>query len=122
MKSLLLFSLLIICIASELSNIQDKRGDADDLMEVIIKGKLFNHLGDAITSIGGKVLTLGDILEYCREEVVSSLIGEVRIYSRSTVSDNRGITLVQDGQYRLGVSRSTMGYYYPPQLSLKYSW
>jgi rhamnogalacturonan endolyase len=65
---------------------------------------------------------VGDILGDWREEIVTALPGELRIYSTTLPCDVKRITLVQDRQYRLGVSRSTMGYYYPPQLSLKYRW
>jgi rhamnogalacturonan endolyase len=72
--------------------------------------------------IEGKILMVGDILGDWREEIVTALEGELRIYSTTIASDKKRITLVQDRQYRLGVSRSTMGYYYPPQLSMKYNW
>ena len=96
--------------------------DTDDQKEVLINGKLFNYQGDTIMHIEGKVLMVGDILGDWREEIVTSLKGELRIYSSTIITDKKRLALVQDRQYRLGVSRSTMGYYYPPQLSLKYTW
>jgi rhamnogalacturonan endolyase len=65
---------------------------------------------------------VGDIIGDWREEIVTGLKGELRIYSTTMPSDKKRIALVQDRQYRQGVSRSTMGYYYPPQLSLQYKW
>jgi rhamnogalacturonan endolyase len=96
--------------------------DADDLKEIVIGDKLMKYKGDTLQQIEGKILMVGDILGDWREEIVTGLPGELRIYSTTHPTDKRRITLVQDRQYRLGVSRSTMGYYYPPQLSMKYEW
>jgi rhamnogalacturonan endolyase len=96
--------------------------DEDEIKEVIIGDRLLKYKGDTILKIEGKILMVGDILGDWREEIVTGLPGELRIYSTTIPCENSRITLVQDRQYRLGVSRSTMGYYYPPQLSLKYRW
>ena len=96
--------------------------DDDEIKELILGNKLLKYKGDTLLQIEGKILMVGDILGDWREEIVTGLPGELRIYSTTIPSNESRITLVQDRQYRLGVSRSTMGYYYPPQLSMKYRW
>lgn len=95
--------------------------DADEQKELIINKQLLNYKGDVIMEIEGKVLMVGDIMGDWREEIVTGLEGELRIYSTSIPSSESRTTLIQDRMYRLGVSRSTTGYYYPPQLSPDYS-
>ena len=85
-------------------------------------GNTDTETASALMRIEGKILMIGDIIGDWREEIVTALPGELRIYSTVMDCDTRRICLVQDRQYRLGVSRSTMGYYYPPQLSIKYKW
>jgi rhamnogalacturonan endolyase len=96
--------------------------DADDQKEVVIDNFLFKYKGDTLMRIKGRILMVGDIIGDWREEIVTALPGELRIYSTIIACDSRRVSLLQDRQYRLGVSRSTMGYYYPPQLSMKYKW
>jgi rhamnogalacturonan endolyase len=96
--------------------------DTDDQKEIVINDKLLNYRGDTIMNIEGRILMVGDIIGDWREEIVTGLNGELRIYSTTVITDKKRITLLQDRQYRTGVSRSTMGYYYPPQVSLKYKW
>ncbi|MBE9511982.1 MAG: hypothetical protein IMY71_14025, partial [Bacteroidetes bacterium] len=38
------------------------------------------------------------------------------IYSTTIPTDTRRICLMQDRQYRLGVTAASMGYFYPPQI------
>ncbi len=94
--------------------------DADEQKELIINDKLLNYKGEEILDIEGKVLMVGDIMGDWREEIVTGLEGELRIYSTTIPSSESRKTLIQDRMYRLGVSRSTTGYYYPPQLSQFY--
>ncbi len=94
--------------------------DADEQKELIINNKLLNYKGEEIMEIEGKVLMVGDIIGDWREEIVCGLEGELRIYSTTIPSSESRKTLIQDRMYRLGVSRSTSGYYYPPQLSQFY--
>ncbi len=92
--------------------------DADDQKEILINGNLMNYQGDTIMQIEGRVLLTADIIGDWREEIVTGLKGEIRIYSTTIPCETSKEALIQDRQYRLGVSRSTMGYYYPPQPGL----
>lgn len=93
--------------------------DADELKEVNIDDKLFKYKGDTLLKIEGKVMMVADILGDWREEIVTSLPGELRIYSTNIPAKDRKLCLMQNRQYRLGVAGSTMGYFYPPQLGLE---
>jgi rhamnogalacturonan endolyase len=93
--------------------------DADELKEVSINHDLIKYKGDTILRIEGKVILIADIAGDWREEIVTSLPGELRIYSTNIPATNRKICLMQNRQYRLGVANSSMGYFYPPQLGLE---
>jgi rhamnogalacturonan endolyase len=92
--------------------------DADELKELNINNILLKFRGDTLMNIEGKVVMVGDIIGDWREEIVTSLPGELRIYSTNIPAVNRKVCLMQNRQYRLGMANSTMGYFYPPQLGL----
>jgi rhamnogalacturonan endolyase len=69
-----------------------------------------------IRPIQGEVIAVVDCLGDYREEVITSLKGELRIYSTTIPTKDRRVCLMQDHQYRMGVVAQTMGYYYPAQL------
>jgi rhamnogalacturonan endolyase len=93
--------------------------DADELKEVNINRNLLKFKGDTLLKIEGKVVLIADIIGDWREEIVTSLPGELRIYSTNIPATNRKICLMQNRQYRLGTANSSMGYFYPPQLGLE---
>ena len=66
--------------------------------------------------IEGRVITVVDCLGDYREEVITSVKGELRIYTTTIPATDRKVWLMQDHQYRMGVVAQTMGYYYPAQL------
>ena len=59
-----------------------------------------------------------DCLGDYREELVTALKGELRIYTTTIPTKDKRPCLLQDRQYRLGVVAQTMGYYYPANLGL----
>jgi len=93
--------------------------DGDDLKEVDINNLLIKYRRDTIMKIEGKVVMVADIVGDWREEIITSLPGELRVYSTNIPADTRKVSLVQNRQYRLGVANASMGYFYPPQLGLK---
>jgi rhamnogalacturonan endolyase len=93
--------------------------DADDLKELNIGRNLFKYKGDTILHIEGKVLMVADLVGDWREEIVTGLPGELRIYSTNIPAESRKVCLLQNRKYRLGVANTTMGYFYPPQLGLE---
>ena len=92
--------------------------DADDLKELNINNLLLKYKGDTLMKIEGKVVMVGDLIGDWREEIVTSLPGELRVYSTNLPAANRKVCLMQNRQYRLGLANSTMGYFYPPQLGI----
>jgi rhamnogalacturonan endolyase len=90
--------------------------DADPQKEVILSRDIRNWGGEAIQPIEGRLIAVVDCLGDYREEVITSLKGELRIYTTTIPASDRRVCLMQDHQYRLGVVAQTMGYYYPAQL------
>lgn len=93
--------------------------DDDELKEINIGKNIFKHKGDTIQKIEGSVLFVGDIIGDWREEIVTSLPGEIRIYSTNIPARNRKICLMQDHQYRMWVAAYSVGYMNPAQLGLQ---
>jgi rhamnogalacturonan endolyase len=92
--------------------------DADDLKEMSINNYLLKYKGDTLLKTEGNVVMVADIIGDWREEIITSLPGELRIYSTNILSDKRKVCLMQNRQYRLGVANASMGYFYPPQLGI----
>ncbi len=90
--------------------------DSDPQKEVIISGAIRDWDGEAMQPIEGRVIAVVDCLGDHREEVITSLKGELRIYTTTIPTSKRRVCFMQDHQYRLGVVAQTMGYYYPAQL------
>jgi len=90
--------------------------DSDPQKEVIISGAIRDWGGKAKQPIEGRVIAVVDCLGDHREEVITSLKGELRIYTTTIPASDRRVCLMQNHQYRLGVVAQTMGYYYPAQL------
>jgi rhamnogalacturonan endolyase len=61
------------------------------------------------------VVAVGDVLGDWREELVTSVPGELRIYSTTIPTTSRHICHLQDRAYRNDVALEAMGYLYPPQ-------
>jgi rhamnogalacturonan endolyase len=90
--------------------------DDDPQKEVVLSGAIRDWADEAIQPLRGRVIGVVDCLGDHREEVITSLKGEMRIYTTTIPSSDRRMCLMQDHQYRLGVVAQTMGYYYPAQL------
>jgi rhamnogalacturonan endolyase len=90
--------------------------DSDPQKEVVISGAIRDWGGEAMQPIEGRIIAVVDCLGDHREEVITSLKGELRIYTTTVPTSGRRPCLMQDRQYRLGVVAQTMGYYYPAQL------
>ena len=59
---------------------------------------------------------LADVLGDWREELITSIPGELRIYSTTVPAKSRRVCLMQDRLYRTSVAHQATGYFYPPQL------
>jgi len=90
--------------------------DADPQKEVIFSGDIRDWDGQVFQPIEGRVIAVVDCLGDHREEVITTVKGELRIYTSTISVSDRRVCLMQEHQYRLGVAAQTMGYYYPAQL------
>jgi rhamnogalacturonan endolyase len=93
--------------------------DADAQKEICHRGKVIEYNGEEKLEIEGKVLIVADIIGDWREEIVTSLPGELRIYSTNTMADTKKVCLMQNHLYRMAVADATMGYYNAPQVGFK---
>jgi rhamnogalacturonan endolyase len=92
--------------------------DSDDIKEINVRENVFKYEGDTLLQIEGRIIAIADILGDWREEIITSLPGEIRIYSTNIPAVNRKVCLMQDRQYRIGVANYSMGYTSPPQLGI----
>jgi len=66
------------------------------------------------TGIEGSVIMMADILGDWREELITVLPGELRIYTTTIPARDRRVCLMQDGVYRAEVAHRSMGYEQSP--------
>lgn len=92
--------------------------DADEQKEVYLKKSICNWGEESGQPIEGKLALVVDCLGDAREEIITALKGELRVYSTTIPTEKVRPCLLQDHQYRMGIAGQTMGYYYPAQLSL----
>lgn len=91
--------------------------DADPQRELIRGRTITKYKGAQVGAIeGGYVMTV-DVLGDWREEVITALPGELRIYTTPIPATDRRVCLLQDPIYRNYVTAAAMGYYQPPMLS-----
>ncbi len=90
--------------------------DADATKELVAGNEIFKYRGETLMEVEGTVLATADIMGDWREEIITTLPGELRIYSTTIPSDTRRTWLMDDRQYRAGVAAGTMGYYRQPKL------
>ena len=92
--------------------------DADLLRELENRGTVSKWRGPVLTrGIQGSVMAWADILGDWREEIVTYVRGELRIYTTVIPAVDRRICLMQDPLYRLDVAFKAMGYDQPPMTS-----
>ncbi len=71
--------------------------------------------GEAVTEgIQGGVLMIADLYGDWREEIVTSMTGEIRIYTTNIPANDRRVSLMQDPIYRSYVAHRSMGYTQAP--------
>lgn len=80
-------------------------------------GDIVKYKGAKFGKIEGKVIAIADLMGDWREEIITSMPGELRIYTTTIPSTRRHVWLMEDPIYRNDVSHVSMGYLYPPQLT-----
>jgi rhamnogalacturonan endolyase len=92
--------------------------DADLLREIHSRGRVYKWKGPVLTEeIEGLHMLWGDIVGDWREEIVTFINGEVRIYSTIIPAADRRVTLMQDPLYRIDVGLIVQGYPHVPVTS-----
>jgi len=81
------------------------------------RGRIQYYKGDSVGNYAGQILAVADCVGDWREEMITVVEGELRIYTTTIPAKNRRVTLMQDPIYRNDVAMVSMGYLYPPQLS-----
>jgi len=82
----------------------------------VVNRTMFKWPREKIATIQGQIVAIADCLGDWREEIITSLNGEIRIYTTTIPATTRRVCLMQDRLYRTDVAMQTMGYFYPPQL------
>lgn len=89
------------------------RWGADPQAELLAKGRITRYGQTAsLAEIQGGVVLVADVLGDWREEVFTSLPGELRIYTTPLPAKDRQVCLLQDPVYRNTVTAASQGYFY----------
>ncbi len=89
--------------------------DADTQRELILRGKIQKYRGNEISpKIEGTVIAVADLFGDWREEIITSVTGELRIYTTTIPATDRRVCLMRDPIYRNDVATASQGYYQIP--------
>lgn len=89
-----------------------------DLQREIIRGQMVDYEGGAVSErIEGTVVLVADVVGDWREEVFTTVPGELRIYTTPVPAMDRRVCLMQDRPYRMRTMMNAMGYAQVPLLS-----
>lgn len=92
--------------------------DGDLQRELILNGRIRKYREDSPgETIAGSVVAIADIVGDWREEIITTVPGELRIYMTTHPTTYRFRCLMQDPIYRVDVAHAAMGYYQVPMLS-----
>ena len=92
--------------------------DADPQRELLLRGNIQDYRGGRHQpQIEGNVAAVADVLGDWREEIVTSVPGELRIYTTTIPATDRRVCLMQNTIYRMDVVCAAMGYYQVPMTS-----
>jgi rhamnogalacturonan endolyase len=94
--------------------------DGDTQRELLRDGRLTNFASGQQyePQIEGQPLLIADLLGDWREEIVTALPGELRIYTTALPAHDRRICLLRDPIYRTDVCEASSGYYNLPQFQV----
>jgi rhamnogalacturonan endolyase len=92
--------------------------DADPQRELLVGSRISKYHGQTLSPrIEGSVIAVADVLGDWREEIITSVKGQMRIYTTTIPAADRRVCLMQDPLYRMDVVCAAMGYYQVPMLS-----
>ena len=82
------------------------------------RGQLSKYRGENLSPrVEGHIAAIADVLGDWREEVITSVPGQLRIYTTTIPATDRRRCLMQDPIYRMDVAAAAMGYYQDPMTS-----
>ena len=87
-----------------------------DLEKEVLAATITDYKGGAISKIQGSIVMTADLFGDWREEIVTSLPGELRVYSTTIPAMDRRPCLMQEHSYRMNVAINSQAYYYDPNL------
>lgn len=83
--------------------------------ELLVENRLFKFPDELIADhVEGRQVAWLDLFGDWREEIVTAVPGELRIYVTPIAATDRRVTFLQDRHYRNGVAHLSMGYHRPP--------
>ncbi len=89
-----------------------------DLQREIVRGQALDYEGGVVSEkIEGSVVLVADVLGDWREEIITTVAGELRIYTTPIPAMDRRVCLMQDVPYRMRTVMNAMGYTQVPLLS-----
>jgi len=89
-----------------------------DLQRELMRGRMADYAGGTVSEkIEGSLVLVADVIGDWREEVLTSVAGELRIYTTPVPAMDRRVCLMQDGPYRMRTLMNAMGYTQVPTLS-----
>lgn len=93
--------------------------DADAQRELIVGRSIRKYYpaGEVSSGITGRIVAVADIIGDWREEIITTVEGEIRIYVTSIPTTLRIPSLIYDPIYRIDMAHASMGYYQVPGLS-----
>lgn len=92
--------------------------DSTPERELLVKKRIFKYPNQTISSdIEGNQAAWIDLFGDWREEIITSIPGELRIYMTRIPAKDRRVALIQDPLYRSGAAHLSMGYGQPPLTS-----
>ncbi len=108
----------LLSATKELTSHRPVYWDADPQAELIARRQITDYGSTAVQqAIEGNVVLIADVLGDWREEVFTSLPGELRIYTTPLPAVDRRACLMQDPVYRNTVAAASQGYFYNAMLS-----
>jgi rhamnogalacturonan endolyase len=91
--------------------------DSDAQREIVARGAIKKFNGPVLEpKIEGSVVAVADILGDWREEIITTVPGEMRIHVSTIPAADRRTWLMADPVYRMDVVCAAMGYYQVPML------
>jgi outer membrane protein assembly factor BamB len=87
-----------------------------DVQRELIRGRKLQKLNgpEFPTKLEGTVLGVADVFGDWREEIITTVAGEMRIYMTTIPAKDRRVCLMQDRFYRADISTASQGYYQIP--------